>query len=377
MVEDFRQTTVQLGTIAGAIRNLRESNQSIHGEVEEIRNLALDISGQGPPVRGFAKTLRGSTEDLQATLADFRTGDSMFDKLHDACLSFRDRTAAIVQRLADQGANIFDQAYKEIPGSNPKRYTTSYDNRCDADMTRVNDDLLGTARPRRPGPRQQQLRPGPQQRLLQPAHGRPHRRPRQMPPQAHLQRPGGIRCARTRSRRSSRPTSATPAKSFPTSPCPSSSAAAIGVACASASSRNWSSRDDRRLWGRDVLAYWFGPPTIPITVSPAPPGSARMPPSTPDIRSRFRALHQWAASGLPRRLGRGTGADAGAGHRPRPVFPPDLSRPAPGLQERRQALHLAERAVAAGFDRQLPALQRAFLYFPSNTPNRRRPRKNP
>ncbi len=142
MVEDFKQTTVQLGTIAGAIRNLRESNQSIHGEVEEIRNLALDISGKVRQCEDSAKTLRGSTEDLQATLADFRTGDSMFDKLHDACLSFRDRTAAIVQRLADQGANIFDQAYKEIPGSNPKRYTTSYDNRCDADMTRVNDDLL-------------------------------------------------------------------------------------------------------------------------------------------------------------------------------------------------------------------------------------------
>ena len=34
--------------------------------------------------------------------------------------------------MADRGVNIFDQAYKEIPGSNPKRYTTAYDNQCDA-----------------------------------------------------------------------------------------------------------------------------------------------------------------------------------------------------------------------------------------------------
>lgn len=47
-----------------------------------------------------------------------------------------------MKKLSDRGVNIFDQAYKEIPGSNPKRYTTSYDSLCDADLTRLFDDLL-------------------------------------------------------------------------------------------------------------------------------------------------------------------------------------------------------------------------------------------
>ena len=125
MVGDFRRTTEQLATISGAIGNLRESNQTIHGEVEEIRNHSVDISGRMKQCLDSAKTLRESTEDLQCTLADFRTGNSMFDTLHDKCASFRDQVSTVLQKMNDRGVNIFDQQYKEIPGSNPKRFTTA------------------------------------------------------------------------------------------------------------------------------------------------------------------------------------------------------------------------------------------------------------
>ncbi len=142
MVSDFQRTTGQLGTIAGAIRNLRENNHSIHGEVEEIRNHALDISGKVKLCLDSSKTLRESTEELQGVLADFRTGDSMFDTIHDKCAGFRNTIAGILQKMSDRGVNIFDQSYKEIAGSNPKRYTTAYDSQCDAELTRLYDDLL-------------------------------------------------------------------------------------------------------------------------------------------------------------------------------------------------------------------------------------------
>jgi methyl-accepting chemotaxis protein len=143
MVGDFKRTTEQLVTISDAIGNLRDSNQTIHGEVEEIRNHSLDISGRMKQCLDSAKTLRESTEDLQCTLADFRTGNSKFDTLHDNCMQFRDQVAAVLQTLNERGVNVFDQHYKEIPGSNPKRYSTAYDNQCDADLTRLYDDLLG------------------------------------------------------------------------------------------------------------------------------------------------------------------------------------------------------------------------------------------
>ena len=142
MVGDFKRTTEQLSTISGAIHNLRESNQAIHREVEEIRNHSVDISGRMKQCLDSAKTLRESTEDLQCTLADFRTGNSMFDTLHDKCTAFRDDVANILKKLADRGVNVFDQAYRDIQGSNPKRFTTTYDSQCDGELTRLYDDLL-------------------------------------------------------------------------------------------------------------------------------------------------------------------------------------------------------------------------------------------
>jgi methyl-accepting chemotaxis protein len=142
MVNDFKRTSEQLATISGAIHNLRESNQSIHSEVEEIRNHSIDISGRMKQCLTSAKTLRESTEDLQCTLADFRTGNSKFDTLHDRCVTFRDRVSDVLKGLQARGVNIFDQAYREIPGSNPKRFTTAYDNQCDAELTRIYDAVL-------------------------------------------------------------------------------------------------------------------------------------------------------------------------------------------------------------------------------------------
>ncbi|RIX47643.1 MAG: methyl-accepting chemotaxis protein [Rhodocyclales bacterium GT-UBC] len=142
MVGDFKRTTEQLATISSAIYNLRESNQEIHREVEEIRNHSIDISGRMKQCLDSAKTLRESTEDLQCTLADFRTGNSIFDTLHDKCTDFRNQVTEILRKLADRGANVFDQAYKDIPGSNPKRYTTAYDSQCDSELTRLYDEML-------------------------------------------------------------------------------------------------------------------------------------------------------------------------------------------------------------------------------------------
>src|SRR5574343_1158901 len=144
MVGDFKRTTEQLSTISSAIHNLRESNQSIHREVEEIRNHSVDISGRMKQCLDSAKTLRESTEDLQCTLADFRTGNSKFDTLHDGCIAFRDRVANVLQSLHARGVNVFDQAYKEIQGSNPRRHTTCYDSQCDKELTRIFDEMLTT-----------------------------------------------------------------------------------------------------------------------------------------------------------------------------------------------------------------------------------------
>jgi methyl-accepting chemotaxis protein len=103
----------------------------------------------------------------------------------------------VLNKLAERGINVFDQAYKEIPGSNPKRYTTAYDGQCDSELTRLYDDLLRDV----PGltyslAGHQRLRPRPQRRILQPPSRRPCRRPGQCRHKRIFNDPVGIKLAR-------------------------------------------------------------------------------------------------------------------------------------------------------------------------------------
>lgn len=145
MVTDFKRTSEQLSSIAEAIHNLRDANQSIHTEVEGIRNHAIDISTRMRQCQGSAKTLRESTEDLQLTLSNFKTGSSKFDDLHDYCATLRDQVKDVLERLLKNGVDVFDQRYSQMPGSNPMRFTTAYDARCDKELTHIYDDFVKTS----------------------------------------------------------------------------------------------------------------------------------------------------------------------------------------------------------------------------------------
>ena len=87
--------------------------------------------------------LRQSTETIQGTLAEFRTGGTTFDALVEATTRLRDDTAAALQRHADAGVAIFDQDYQPIAGSNPPRFTTRYDQAVEAELQALYDALLG------------------------------------------------------------------------------------------------------------------------------------------------------------------------------------------------------------------------------------------
>lgn len=142
MVGAFRQTHQQLAEITEAMSQLRSENETIHSEVVSIRDHAVSISGKVGQCEQYAATLRDSTENLQGTLAEFRTGNSMFDTLQDKCGTFRDRVTKVLQGLADRGVDVFDQQYRDIPRSNPPRFTTSYDSACDQTLTALYDDVL-------------------------------------------------------------------------------------------------------------------------------------------------------------------------------------------------------------------------------------------
>lgn len=142
MVQDFDATSQQLLTISDAIKQLKSSNGTIHGQVSEIHNLSAEIDAQVSESQALSRELRESTEYLQGALSQFRTGNNMYDAIQDKAKQFRDQVAGLLQGLTQQGIKVFDRDYRLIAGSNPKRFKTAYDDACDADLQRIYDELV-------------------------------------------------------------------------------------------------------------------------------------------------------------------------------------------------------------------------------------------
>ncbi|MCP5270047.1 MAG: hypothetical protein H6932_02330 [Burkholderiaceae bacterium] len=143
LVDDFRGMAATVQQIAGSIGELagvnREMNTRI-GAVSDSARVVHELMGHSA---ARVDDLRHSTETIQGSLAEFRTGGTTFDALVEATTRLRDDTAAALQRHADAGVAIFDQDYQPIAGSNPPRFTTRYDQAVEAELQALYDALLG------------------------------------------------------------------------------------------------------------------------------------------------------------------------------------------------------------------------------------------
>ena len=142
LVGDFRTMAATVQSIAGSIGELagvnREMNARI-GAVSESARVVHELMGHSAE---RVDDLRHSTETIQGSLAEFRTGGTAFDALVEATTRLRDQAAGVLQRHADRGLAIFDQQYQPIAGSNPPRFTTRYDQAVEAELQALYDALL-------------------------------------------------------------------------------------------------------------------------------------------------------------------------------------------------------------------------------------------
>ncbi|MBK7900480.1 MAG: DUF924 domain-containing protein [Azonexus sp.] len=115
---------------------------------------------------------------------------------------------------------------------------------------------------------------------------------------------------------------------------------------------------------RDVLAYWFGQPDDADFGKPRAVWFNKDAAADAEIRGRFRALHLWAHGGLLNAWDE-QAESALALILVLDQFSRQIYRDQPkAFASDGKALALAEKALAACFDRALPPLQRAFFYFP-------------
>lgn len=142
-VNDFRELKNSVDHIAQAISQVSETNQSMREKIDNISSMSSDVKSAMQSAKNYASELRNKTELLQGELAHFRTGNTIFDDLAEATKRLRDDVSTVLDTAAkSKGIDIFDQNYKMIAGSNPERYTTSYDSYVEKELTQLFDNTL-------------------------------------------------------------------------------------------------------------------------------------------------------------------------------------------------------------------------------------------
>jgi len=144
MVVDLKDATTKISEITAAIESLRTCNETLHEIAEQVQAASTRIVEQVKTSETYAGEQREATERVQGTLAQLRTGNSDFDRIVEITEAYRSKVAAHLEKLSSEGVNVFDQNYQLIPGSNPKRYKTCYDDHCEKSLQADGDAALAS-----------------------------------------------------------------------------------------------------------------------------------------------------------------------------------------------------------------------------------------
>ncbi|SMF33202.1 methyl-accepting chemotaxis protein [Pseudogulbenkiania subflava] len=126
-VQGSQQVNREIGAIQGAMSTLSENNRDIHGNVGRMHQLSEQMSALMEGSIGPSRELIGSAEQVMAKLGLFQVADAAFDRITALLRQSKVECEAMLDQLAAQGLDLFDKAFKPIPGTSPQQYHTCYD----------------------------------------------------------------------------------------------------------------------------------------------------------------------------------------------------------------------------------------------------------
>jgi len=144
MVGNFNSTTEELYGITASMQDLENANREILHRAEEIDGLSRELAGRMRESVESSNKLNLATEEILASGSKFRLGTGSVEAVLDKCWGFRDQMAAVLEKHASRGVNVFDQNYRQIPGIDPPKYETDYDKVVESELQDMYDEMLRT-----------------------------------------------------------------------------------------------------------------------------------------------------------------------------------------------------------------------------------------
>lgn len=128
IINDFELNSSQLEEINLSINQLMAANREITEKMSNINDLSQQVAGMMTDSEQHSLTLKEETERMQEVVAHFKTGEGYLEQIIIRTKEFRDEIQQRLEQLEkEQGLNVFDENYQQIPGTNPPKFKTVYD----------------------------------------------------------------------------------------------------------------------------------------------------------------------------------------------------------------------------------------------------------
>jgi methyl-accepting chemotaxis protein len=143
MIGDFEQTTGSLGTMVTTLDALADVNGQINLHVGEIHSLGQHVKLRLDRTETDAVALSDAAEQVQELVSRFVIGEGAFDHMLGRARMARDELQVYLLESQGRGVDIYDQNYRLIPGSQPAKYRTQYDQQVEQQLQRIYDQCVG------------------------------------------------------------------------------------------------------------------------------------------------------------------------------------------------------------------------------------------
>ncbi|WP_305042704.1 methyl-accepting chemotaxis protein [Geoalkalibacter sp.] len=143
MVRDFEENDAQLQGISASVEELSAANEEIHAKVGAINQASREVGGLMGAAERATASLKHTTENLLEAVAGYQTGEGALEGVISQAGAFRDQIRKHLEQMLDQGYDLFDTRYQAVPGTNPQKYRTNYDEAFALALQPLFDQALG------------------------------------------------------------------------------------------------------------------------------------------------------------------------------------------------------------------------------------------
>jgi methyl-accepting chemotaxis protein len=142
MIGEFERNDDQLQGITASVEELSAANDEIHGKVTTINEVSQEVARLMEESKELSEGLYEITETLLANNSRFKTGKGYGEVVAANGMALRRKIRDIIQDMQARGVNVFDQNYQPVPGTNPQKYRTAYDDALASQIQPLLDGML-------------------------------------------------------------------------------------------------------------------------------------------------------------------------------------------------------------------------------------------